>query len=99
MSVAILSSKGKHAWLRFTLTEGKKNEIREAVRHFGCHVTTLIREEYGPFQLGKIRPGDVQQVNLHKELCIMRRTGTHVELVSICLWLLCTPGPYPQETS
>lgn len=53
---------GRNAWLTITLTEGKNREIRKVMEHFGWSVNRLIRLSYGPFQLGKMTPGEVQEV-------------------------------------
>ena len=56
------SAKGAHAWLTLTLREGKNREIRRVCEHFGWTVNRLIRISYGPFQLGQLRRGGVDEV-------------------------------------
>jgi len=51
-----------HAWVRMTLVEGKKHEVRRAWAHFGFTVTRLVRESFGPFELGRLQPGQVEEV-------------------------------------
>lgn len=53
---------GANAWLNMALTEGKNREIRRICQHFGWPVSRLIRVGYGPFQLGEMEPGQVQEV-------------------------------------
>lgn len=53
---------GANSWLTVGLTEGKNREIRKVMEHLGLQVTRLIRTSYGPFQLGNLPKGDVQQV-------------------------------------
>lgn len=53
---------GSNAWLTVTLTEGKNREIRRVMEHIGLQVTRLIRIAYGPFQLGKLERGRVEEV-------------------------------------
>ena len=55
-------SGGKNSWVRITLTEGKNREIRKIMGFFGYSVSRLIRVSYGPFQLGKMRAGDLHEV-------------------------------------
>ena len=62
VSAAVLTHEGAHTWLRMTLAEGKRNEIKNMTRVFGCIVVQLHRLEYGPFALGRLRPGDVLEV-------------------------------------
>ena len=53
---------GANAWLNMALTEGKNREIRRICQHFGWPVSRLIRVGYGPFLLGDMEPGQVQEV-------------------------------------
>jgi 23S rRNA pseudouridine2605 synthase len=51
-----------NAWLDVTLYEGKNREIRKLMRHLGLEVNRLIRQGYGPFHLGQLKPGQVEPV-------------------------------------
>jgi 23S rRNA pseudouridine2605 synthase len=53
---------GDNAWLTMALTEGKNREIRNLCGHFGWAVNRLIRLSYGPFQLGHLDKGEVEEV-------------------------------------
>jgi 23S rRNA pseudouridine2605 synthase len=53
---------GDNAWLTMSLTEGKNREIRKLCSHFGWGVSRLIRLSYGPFQLGHLDKGEVEEV-------------------------------------
>lgn len=53
---------GDNVWLTMSLTEGKNREIRRICAHFGWPVSRLIRVAYGPFQLGHLEPGDIEEV-------------------------------------
>jgi 23S rRNA pseudouridine2605 synthase len=55
---------GDNAWLLVTLTEGKNREIRKVMEYLGYSVNRLLRVSYGPFQLGKLAEGAVQEVPL-----------------------------------
>ncbi|MBP0444285.1 rRNA pseudouridine synthase [Roseomonas sp. SSH11] len=57
------SRQGTNAWLTVSLEEGKNREIRRVMQHLGLHVTRLIRVAYGPFQLGTLPSGAVEEVN------------------------------------
>lgn len=53
---------GSNAWLAVSLREGKNREIRKVLEHLGLAVTRLIRLAYGPFQLGSLPRGAVEEV-------------------------------------
>jgi 23S rRNA pseudouridine2605 synthase len=53
---------GSNAWLTMSLTEGKNREVRRVMEHQGLSVTRLIRLAYGPFQLGHLAKGAVEEV-------------------------------------
>ncbi len=56
------SRKGANAWLTVSLREGKNRELRIVFEHLGYKVNRLIRTAYGPFQLGKLDRGGVEEV-------------------------------------
>ncbi|MBI2257204.1 MAG: pseudouridine synthase [Proteobacteria bacterium] len=62
IEAAFERQQGANAWLTMALTEGKNREIRRICQHFGWPVSRLIRVGYGPFQLGEMEPGQVQEV-------------------------------------
>jgi 23S rRNA pseudouridine2605 synthase len=51
-----------NVWLSVTIREGKNREVRKAMEHIGLQVTRLIRVSFGPFQLGKLARGGVEEV-------------------------------------
>jgi 23S rRNA pseudouridine2605 synthase len=57
------SRRGTNCWLTMTLNEGKNREIKILLEYLGLSVTRLIRIGYGPFELGKVAPGDVDEVS------------------------------------
>ncbi|MEM6410025.1 MAG: pseudouridine synthase [Pseudomonadota bacterium] len=59
---------GHNSWLTVTLREGKKREVRRALEAIGLKVNRLIRTNYGPFELGELRPGSVKEVPEHRVL-------------------------------
>jgi 23S rRNA pseudouridine2605 synthase len=62
MIVTIDRQQGANAWLTVGLREGKNREIRRAMSNIGFTVNRLIRVSYGPFQLGQLKPGAVEEV-------------------------------------
>jgi 23S rRNA pseudouridine2605 synthase len=53
---------GANAWLTIGLREGKNREIRRAMEAVGLVVNRLIRVSYGPFQLGQLKQGEVEEI-------------------------------------
>ncbi|MDN5003703.1 pseudouridine synthase [Bradyrhizobium sp. GCM10027634] len=53
---------GANVWLVFAIREGKNREVRNVCAHLGLEVNRLIRVSYGPFQLGEIPEGQVEEV-------------------------------------
>ena len=58
------SRQGSNCWLTMTLREGKNREIKKLIEQLGLQVTRLIRTGYGPFQLGRLAQGAVEEVPL-----------------------------------
>ena len=56
------SRKGDNCWLTLALREGRNREIRKVMAHLGLPVSRLIRVSYGPFQLGQLARGAVEEV-------------------------------------
>lgn len=53
---------GANSWLTLALREGKNREVRNVLGSLGLEVNRLIRVSYGPFQLGEIPQGEVEEV-------------------------------------
>jgi 23S rRNA pseudouridine2605 synthase len=53
---------GSNVWLTVRLKEGKNREVRKVLSHIGLAVNRLLRTAYGPFQLGSLKPGAVEEV-------------------------------------
>ncbi|MGH7025977.1 pseudouridine synthase [Brevundimonas sp.] len=49
-------------WLSVSITEGKNREVRKVLESVGLTVNRLIRLAYGPFQLGTLPVGAVEEV-------------------------------------
>ena len=56
------AKKGENAWLTVSLREGRNREIRRVMAHLGLEVSRLIRIAYGPFQLGTLARGGIEEV-------------------------------------
>ncbi|MEM7490785.1 MAG: RNA pseudouridine synthase, partial [Pseudomonadota bacterium] len=62
MQVALDRQQGANAWLTVGLREGRNREIRRAMAALDLQVNRLIRVSYGPFQLGQLATGAVEEV-------------------------------------
>ena len=64
---------GTNTWIELRLREGKNREVRRVLEHLGLKVSRLIRTAYGPFPLGDLPPGAVEEVREH-DLVAFRKT-------------------------
>jgi 23S rRNA pseudouridine2605 synthase len=62
MSVVLDRIQGANAWLTVGIREGKNREIRRAMAAVRLTVNRLIRVSYGPFRLGDLEPGQVEEI-------------------------------------
>lgn len=62
MQVTLDRQQGSNAWATVALREGKNREIRRAMEAVGLTVNRLLRVSYGPFQLGDLKSGEVEEV-------------------------------------
>jgi 23S rRNA pseudouridine2605 synthase len=53
---------GRNLWITVTLSEGKNREVRRVLESIGLKVNRLIRLAYGPFALGTLAQGEVEEV-------------------------------------
>jgi 23S rRNA pseudouridine2605 synthase len=55
-------STSANLWITLTLSEGKNREVRKVLEALGLTVNRLIRLAYGPFQLGTLEAGALEEV-------------------------------------
>jgi 23S rRNA pseudouridine2605 synthase len=55
-------SAASNAWITLSLAEGKNREVRRVLDALGLKVNRLIRIAFGPFQLGALPPGAVDEI-------------------------------------
>jgi 23S rRNA pseudouridine2605 synthase len=53
---------GANLWITVTLAEGKNREVRRVLESLGLKVNRLIRLSYGPFALGTLQIGEIEEV-------------------------------------
>jgi 23S rRNA pseudouridine2605 synthase len=55
-------SKGVYSWALVSLKEGKNREVKRVMESIGPKVARLIRVQFGPFHLGHLEPGQVEEI-------------------------------------
>ena len=53
---------GGNAWATIALKEGKNREVRRLMEHIGVKVNRLIRISFGPFHLGQLKEGELDEI-------------------------------------
>jgi len=56
--VRLESAAGKGAWLRVTMGEGRRRQIRETAAALGLPVVRIVRVRIGSLNLGTLKPGE-----------------------------------------
>jgi 23S rRNA pseudouridine2605 synthase len=62
IEASIDREQGANVWLTFAIREGKNREVRNVLEHLGLQVNRLIRVSFGPFQLGDLPEGGIEEV-------------------------------------
>jgi 23S rRNA pseudouridine2605 synthase len=89
---------GSNLWLTFAIREGKNREVRNVLGYLGLTVTRLIRISFGPFQLGELREGEVDEVRTR---VLREQLGERVVALSgadFSAPIIARAQPEPQET-
>lgn len=55
-------TKGMYSWASVSLKEGKNREVKRLMENMGLKVARLIRVQYGPFHLGQLAEGAVEEI-------------------------------------
>jgi 23S rRNA pseudouridine2605 synthase len=55
-------ARGPYAWATISLQEGKNREVKRLMEHLGLKVARLIRVSFGPFHLGHLPEGAVDEI-------------------------------------
>lgn len=64
--ITLLQEGGINHWFEMKIYEGKNREVRKIFEYYGLTVNRLIRTSYGPFRLGPLRKGELQEININK---------------------------------
>ncbi len=55
-------AKGPYAWATVSLKEGKNREVKKLMEHLNLKVARLIRVSFGPFHIGHLPEGAVDEI-------------------------------------
>ncbi len=75
-------TKGIYSWAQVTLKEGKNREVKRLMEHLGLKVARLIRVQFGPFHLGHLDDGQVEEIpaKIWREQLGMGRKKKHARV-------------------
>ncbi len=62
IEAALDRTQGSNVWLTFAIREGKNREVRNVLGTLDLKVNRLIRVSFGPFQLGELPAGAIEEV-------------------------------------
>jgi 23S rRNA pseudouridine2605 synthase len=63
IEAALDREQGANVWLTIGIREGKNREVRKVLETLGLKVNRLIRVAFGPFELGALDDGAVEEVS------------------------------------
>jgi len=66
VKIKIDKSNKNFTWLIVKLREGKNREIRNICRKFTWKIVKLIRIQYGPYKLGNLKEGQIEEIKVLK---------------------------------
>jgi 23S rRNA pseudouridine2605 synthase len=65
--VQFLQGERTNSWFKVTIFEGKNREIRKVFDYCGLRVNRLIRVGFGPYELGDLQVGEVQELQINQK--------------------------------
>ena len=64
IKIKIDKSNKNYTWLIVKLREGKNREIRNICKYFAWQIVKLIRIQYGPYKLGDLKEGQIEEIKV-----------------------------------
>ena len=58
----IEKGQGDNVWMNVAIREGKNREVKKICEYLGLQVNRLIRVSFGPFQLGELKRGGIEEI-------------------------------------
>jgi pseudouridine synthase len=75
VTIQVLNKQRDHTVLHITMREGRKRQIRRIAAQLGHPVTSLLRLEIGPVQLGDLKPGEWRHLTADEVQALGRATA------------------------
>jgi 23S rRNA pseudouridine2605 synthase len=97
IEAALEREQGTNVWLSFAIREGKNREVRNVLAHLGLQVNRLIRIAFGPFGLGALAEGAIEEVATGN---LRERLGARIIAQAGCDFgspVAVRPLPYPPQ--
>ena len=66
VKIKIDKSSYNYTWIIVKLKEGKNREIRNICKYFSWQIVKLIRIQFGPYKLGNIKEGQIEEIKVIK---------------------------------
>ena len=66
IKIKIDKSNNNFTWIIVKLKEGKNREIRNICKYFLWQIVKLIRIQYGPYKLGNLKEGQIDEIKVIK---------------------------------
>lgn len=88
---------GTNTWIQMRLKEGKNREVRRVLEHFGLKVSRLIRTSYGPFGLGDLLPGAVEEIPQHELVAFRKALNSPGGLPEAGAWTKASAPIAPKQ--
>jgi 23S rRNA pseudouridine2605 synthase len=62
VEATIEKGQGDNVWMNVAIREGKNREVKKLLEYLGLQVNRLIRVSFGPFQLGELARGGIDEI-------------------------------------
>ena len=87
LDVRFESSQGKGAWVRVSMGEGRKRQIRETCQQLGLPIVRILRTRIGALRLGNLKPRQwryltTEEVEALKGKAVIKKTNRGPHLAS-----------------
>jgi pseudouridine synthase len=74
-SARVVARSGGRAGVRLVMAEGRKREVRRMLEAVGLPVRRLVRLRFGPVKLGRLRQGELRELDADEVGALYRAAG------------------------